>query len=51
MIYKHVMVEELLQLLIAEVDTDLFKTIVIKDLKACNIQASNVLYFLHCWVN
>merc|ERR1712016_462918 len=44
---KHVLVEELLKLLITEVDTKLFKTIVVKDLKTSNIQATNVLHLLH----
>merc|ERR1719385_253679 len=48
---EHVLVEELLQLLIDIVDTDLFKAIVVKDLKAGNIQDTNVLDFLHGRVN
>merc|ERR1719385_321068 len=39
------------ELLITEVDTDLLKTIIVKDLKASNIQATNVLDFLHGWIN
>merc|ERR1712214_89374 len=45
--HKHVLVEELLQLLITEVDTKLLKTIVVEDLKTSNVQATNVLNFLH----
>merc|ERR1712223_2085026 len=45
--HKHVLVEELLELLITEVDTNLFKTIVVKDLKTSNVQATNVLHLLH----
>merc|ERR1712024_214031 len=48
--HKHVLVEELLELLITEVDTNLFKTIVVKDLKTSNVQATNVLHLLHGWV-
>merc|ERR1711899_265614 len=44
---KHVLVEKLLELLIGKVDTNLFKAIVVKDLKASNIQATNVLNLLH----
>merc|ERR1712223_1570710 len=45
--HKHVLVEELLELLITEVDTNLLKAIVVKDLKTSNVQATNVLHFLH----
>merc|ERR1719245_1681700 len=45
--HKHVLVEELLKLLITEVDTNLLKTIVVKDLKTSNVQATNVLHLLH----
>merc|ERR1712172_66929 len=48
--YKHVVVEELLELLIGKVDADLFKAIIVKDLKASNIQATNVLDLFHGWV-
>merc|ERR1712241_626617 len=47
---KHVLVEELLELLIGKVDTNLLKAIVVKDLKTSNIQATNVLNLLHGWV-
>ena len=39
---KHMVVEELLQLFIAEVDANLLKTIVVKDLKTSNVEATNV---------
>merc|ERR1712241_1205500 len=48
---KHVLVEELLELLVTEVDTDLLEAIVVKDLEASNVQASNVLDLLHGGVN
>ena len=35
---KHVMIKKLLQFLIAEIDAQLLKSIVIKDFKASNIQ-------------
>ena len=41
------LVKELLQLLIDIVDTDLFKSIVVKDLKTSNIQDTNVGHLLH----
>ena len=37
---KHVLVEELLQFLITEVDANLLKAIVVKDLKSSNIKAT-----------
>ena len=43
-------VEELLKFFITEVDADLLKSIVVKDLKASNVQAANVRNLLHCWV-
>jgi len=46
-----VLVEELLQLFIAEVDAKLLKAIVVKDLKSSNIQATNVMNLLHGWIN
>jgi len=49
--HKHVLVEELLELLITEVDTNLLKAIVVKDLKTSNVQATNVLDFLHGGIN
>ena len=49
--YKHVLVEELLKLFIAEVDTNLLKTIVVKNLKTSNIKTTNVRDFLHCWIH
>jgi len=46
-----VLIEELLQLFIAEVDANLFKAIVVKDFKSSNIQASNVVNFFHRDIN
>ena len=45
------MVEELLQLLITEVDTDLFKGVELKDLKTSNVKHSTKVIFLQCRVN
>merc|ERR1711990_1139523 len=45
--HKHVMVEKLLKLLIYKVDGDLLKTIVLKDLKASNIEDRTEISFLH----
>ena len=47
---EHVGVEELLQLFIDVVDTDLFKAIIVKYLKTSNIQYTDVLNLLHGWV-
>merc|ERR1719412_4826 len=44
---EHVLVEELLELLVDVVDTDLLKTIVVKDLKTSNIQDTDVGHLLH----
>ena len=49
--HKHVLVEELLKLFIAEVDTDLFKAIVVKDLKTSNVKTTNVVNLLHGGIN
>jgi len=46
-----VLIEELLQLLIAEVDANLLKSIVVKDFKSSNVKASNVLDFFHGDIN
>merc|ERR1719412_3551849 len=48
---EHVLVEELLELLIDVVDTDLLKTVVVEDLETSNIQDTNVLHLLHGGVN
>merc|ERR1711962_261698 len=48
---KHVVIEELLQLFIDKVDGDLLKAIVLKDLKACNVQDSHKVALLHRLVN
>merc|ERR1719412_306673 len=48
---EHVLVEELLQLLVDVVDTDLLETVVIKDLKAGNVKHTNVVNLLHGGVN
>merc|ERR1719412_1838141 len=44
---EHVVVEELLELLITEVDTDLLEAIVIENLKSSNVEDTNVGAFLH----
>ena len=44
------LVEELLQLLIDVVDADLFKAVVIEDLKSGNVKDPNVGDLLHGWV-
>merc|ERR1719412_759281 len=44
---EHVLVEELLELLVDVVDTDLLETVVIKDLKAGNVKHTNVVNLLH----
>merc|ERR1719394_893571 len=48
---EHVLVEELLELLIDVVDTDLLKGVELKNLKTSNIQYTNVGDLLHCRVN
>merc|ERR1712073_97727 len=44
---EHVLVEELLQLLVDVVNTDLLEAIVIKDLKSGNIKHSDIVNLLH----
>merc|ERR1712045_621903 len=44
---EHVLVEELLELLVDVVDTDLFKAVVVEDLETSNIEHTNVLHLLH----
>merc|ERR1719423_454282 len=48
---KHVLVEELLELLVTEVDAKLLKAIVVKDIEASNVKATDVLNLLHGGVN
>merc|ERR1711884_355005 len=48
---EHVLVEELLELLVDVVDTDLLEAVVVEDLKTSNIQDSNVVDLLHGGVN
>merc|ERR1719210_2405328 len=48
---EHVLVEELLQLLVDVVDTDLLEAVVVEDLETSNIQDTNVLHLLHGGVN
>merc|ERR1712045_343494 len=48
---EHVLVEELLELLIDVVDTDLLEAIVVEDLETSNIQDTDVLHLLHGGVN
>merc|ERR1719341_1817037 len=47
---EHVLVEELLELLVDVVDTDLLETVVVEDLKTSNIEHTNVGNFLHAGV-
>ena len=44
------LIEELLEFLITEVDTNLLEAIVVKDFKASNVQATNVMNLFHGWV-
>merc|ERR1719322_1397749 len=48
---EHVLVEELLELLIDIVDTDLLKGVEFENLETSNIQDTNVGDLLHCRVN
>merc|ERR1719210_3264236 len=48
---EHVLVEELLELLIDVVDTDLLEAVVVEDLETSNIQDTDVLHLLHGGVN
>merc|ERR1712226_762621 len=48
---KHVLIKKLLEFLITKIDTKLFKSIIVKDLKTSNIQAYNILNFLHGCIN
>ena len=45
--YSHVVVEELLQLLVDKVDGDLLEAVVLKDLKAGNVEHSTEVGLLH----
>ena len=44
------LIEELLEFLITEVDTNLLEAIVVKDFKASNVQSTNVMNLFHGWV-
>jgi len=46
-----VLIEKLLKFFIAEIDANLLEAIVVKDLKASNIQTTNVMNFLHRYIN
>merc|ERR1711963_30828 len=48
---EHVLVEELLELLIDIVDTDLLESVELKDLETSNIQDTNIVDLLHARVN
>merc|ERR1719150_1182028 len=48
---EHVLVEELLELLVDVVDTDLLEAVVVEDLETSNIQDTNVLHLLHGGIN
>merc|ERR1711971_1025009 len=47
---EHVLVEELLELLVDVVDTDLLEAVVIKNLKSGNVQHSDIVDLLHSGV-
>ena len=49
-VYLHVLVEELLQFLVDIVDTDLLEAVVVKDLKAGDVEDTDVGDLLHCGV-
>jgi len=46
-----VLIEKLLQFFVDKIDTNLFETIVVENLESSNIEASDIISFLHCWVN
>merc|ERR1719362_2219543 len=48
---EHVGVEELLELLVDVVDTDLLEAVVVEDLEASDIEDTNVLDFFHTGIN
>merc|ERR1719397_701362 len=48
---KHVVVEELLELLVDKVDGDLLEAVVLEDLKASNVKHSAEVGFLHSGIN
>merc|ERR1719346_17721 len=48
---EHVLVEELLELLVDVVDTDLLESVELEDLKTSNIQDTNVVDLLHGRIN
>merc|ERR1712209_239751 len=48
---EHVLVEELLELFIDIVDTDLLESVELKDLETSNIQDTNIVDLLHARVN
>merc|ERR1712242_57291 len=48
---EHVLVEELPELLVDVVDTNLLKAVVVEDLKTSNIQDTDVLHLLHGGIN
>merc|ERR1719225_766862 len=48
---EHVVVKELLELFVDEVDGDLFETVVLKDLKSCNVQHSAEISLLKRGIN
>ena len=45
------MVEELLQLLVDVVDTDLLEPVIVKNLKSSDIQDSDIVNLLHCRID
>merc|ERR1719209_1286078 len=47
---EHVLVKELLQLLIYIINANLLKTIVVEDLKPCNVKDTNICDLFHGWI-
>jgi len=47
---EHVLVKELLQLFVDIIDTNLFKTVIVENLEARDVEDTDVLDFLHSWV-
>merc|ERR1719427_501038 len=47
---EHVLIEELLQLLVDVVNTNLFKAVVVENLKPCNVEDTNICDLFHAWI-
>merc|ERR1719312_1312249 len=48
---EHVLVEELLELLVDVVDTNLFKSVEFKNFKSGNVEHTNIVNLLHCRID